>query len=357
MTFDSVPPVRRSWPSIEVDNISLNLISSVLLCLVIPMLYVSSANAGDGITNESEQDCYKVIHGGEPRKSYTEKQRLFALEQAKKCRLFGENLNKFCHKPFYEIACSLQIHPDYSQYFSMPEWEVVPYKGNEELARAMMYHYPKKEIACDTEGVNCRRKHVPGWYRQLTSWADDKVKHYIKRLESGRFQIIKSDFDLDNNGEEETVYRFHDPTCIERSGKVVKIFKEQGPQAYYAYGIEHLRKEGYFGGLEQDMVANSMVKVLQKDKLQLEPRFHQQDRIIGSQVLFWRGSTLMTTAFGRGGYHASSRQIGLQEVYRSRGDRRGYAVNDDPLPSRNIKNKATQMPSFCTVQHLRDPEE
>jgi hypothetical protein len=51
--------------------------------------------------------CYKLISG----------------KDNEMCRLFEQNLNRFCDEP--PMVCERKIHPDFAKYFSFPKWEEV----------------------------------------------------------------------------------------------------------------------------------------------------------------------------------------------------------------------------------------
>ena len=91
---------------------------SVVLILVSSFVLISAGNAAEQSAQAKEKQsvksskCYKLTSG----------------KENKMCRLFQQNLNRFCKKqPF---VCEPPIHPDFAKYFSVPKWETVDYKAH-----------------------------------------------------------------------------------------------------------------------------------------------------------------------------------------------------------------------------------
>jgi hypothetical protein len=161
-----------------------------LICLTVCIAV--TAFAADKSVSKAKvktDKCYRVIVG----------------QDTKMCRLYEQNLNRFCNEP--PMVCDRKIHPDFTKYFSLPKWEDVDPMKHLDIIEKFIKFRTGNNVRCPKGDGQCQAK----WREK--EWQEYKVK-FFDRMKKGIVKLSKARFNIKGAGNErQIVYRLVDFTC------------------------------------------------------------------------------------------------------------------------------------------------
>jgi len=174
------------------------LLSGVLILLF--AMPLAAAEKESVKEDKKQTQCYKILSGKED----------------KMCRLFQENLNRFCKKqPF---VCEPPIHPDYAKYFSVPKWEAVDYKTHLDVIEQYIKIRAIIPINCSGQCVAETRE---------KKWQEYKPE-LLKRLESGKIKFVRALVKIKFDDKPRIAYKLVDTICSPADDKNLEIARKSG---------------------------------------------------------------------------------------------------------------------------------
>jgi len=125
------------------------------------------------------------------------------------CRLFDENLNRFCDEP--PMVCERKIHPDFAKDFSFPDWEAVDSEKHLDLIANYIRARAPKNARCAEGDEQCQAE-----WREV-KWQEYKPK-LLERMRGGQVTLARAPVYIFNK--ERIVYRLVDAPCPSYRDKV-----------------------------------------------------------------------------------------------------------------------------------------
>jgi hypothetical protein len=161
-----------------------------LICLTV--CFAVTALAADKSVSKAKvktDKCYRVIVG----------------QDTKMCRLYEQNLNRFCNEP--PMVCDRKIHPDFAKYFSFPKWEDVDPVKHLDIIEKFIKFRTGNNVRCPKGDGQCQAK----WREK--EWQEYKVK-FFDRMKKGIVKLSRAQFNIKGVGKgSQIVFKLVDFMC------------------------------------------------------------------------------------------------------------------------------------------------
>jgi hypothetical protein len=187
--------------------------NKLIVVLIGLTLFLGGGTAGAG---EKQRSCYRLISG----------------KDNPVCKLFLQNLNRFCRKQ--SLVCEPQIHSDFSKYFSVPKWGTVDYKSHLDIVE----QYIKIRAIIP---INCSGQCVTD--TQEKRWQEYKAE-LLPRLESGQIKLVRARVHIRFDDKPRIAYKLVETICSPDDLKTLLVSWKPGliivdedtgrPNVYYS---------------------------------------------------------------------------------------------------------------------------